>query len=89
MKSWTTARFRSALESLPESVRQHAKQAYRLFRVNPAHPSLRFKRVHATKPLHSVRIGLGHRALGVREGDTIVWFWIGSHAEYDRLVAGR
>ena len=34
----------------------------------------------------SVRVGLGYRALGVRHGDDILWFWIGSHAEYDRLV---
>jgi hypothetical protein len=33
-------------------------------------------------------VGLGYRALGVREGETMVWFWIGSHAEYDRLVRG-
>ncbi len=38
-------------------------------------------------PIYSVRIGLDYRALGVREGDDIVWFWIGSHADYDRLVS--
>jgi hypothetical protein len=32
-----------------------------------------------------VRIGLGYRALGIRTGDEVVWFWIGSHADYDQL----
>jgi hypothetical protein len=54
---------------------------------DPGHASLRFKQVHSTRQIYSARIGLGYRALGVRDGDTIVWFWIGSHAEYDRLVA--
>lgn len=54
---------------------------------NPAHPSLRFKRVHTTKPIYSVRITRGWRALGVREGETMVWFWIGSHADYDLLIS--
>jgi hypothetical protein len=32
-------------------------------------------------------VGLGWRAVGVRDGDTMVWFWIGSHADYDRLLS--
>jgi hypothetical protein len=49
--------------------------------------SLKFKRVHPTLPLYSVRIGRGYRALGIRDADKIVWYWIGSHAEYDREVS--
>jgi hypothetical protein len=30
---------------------------------------------------------MDYRALGVREGDEIIWFWIGSHADYDRLLS--
>jgi len=47
---------------------------------------LRFKQVHANRPIFSVRISLAYRALGVRDGNDIVWFWIGSHAAYDRLL---
>jgi hypothetical protein len=47
---------------------------------------LRFKAVHSSRPIYAVRIGLGHRGLGVRTGDEVVWFWIGSHAEYDQLL---
>jgi hypothetical protein len=86
VKSRTSERFRLALARLPAGVQRRARLAYRRFARDPAHPSLRFKAVHATRPIYAVRIGLGHRALGVRAGDEIVWFWIGSHAEYDQLL---
>lgn len=63
-----------------------AREAYRRFKENPHHRSLRFKHVHATRPIYAARVGLGYRALGIVEGDIIVWFWIGTHAEYDRLL---
>ncbi|HYD51088.1 MAG TPA: hypothetical protein VEA99_00620 [Gemmatimonadaceae bacterium] len=88
MKSRTTARFRKAYEALPVHVRRQARIAYRMFRLDARHPGLHFKQVHATRPVYSARVGIGYRTLGVREGDTIIWFWIGSHADYDRLVAG-
>lgn len=86
MKSRTTERFRSAFERLPAPVQRRTGAAYGLFR-NPHHPGLRFKQVHPTRLIYSVRIGLGYRALGVRDRDEIIWFWIGSHADYDRLLA--
>jgi hypothetical protein len=49
--------------------------------------SRNFKRVHATEPIYSVRITRGYRALGLRDGDLVTWFWIGSHADYDKLLA--
>jgi len=55
-------------------------------RTDPRHPSLRLKKVDEQSNVYSVRIGLGYRALGVMEGSTVVWFWIGSHAECDRLL---
>jgi len=67
-------------------VQRRARAAYRLLQQDPSHPSLRFKLVHASRPIYSVRIGLAYRALGVRDGDVIIWFWIGSHADYDRLL---
>ena len=90
MVSRTTARFWRAYRELPADVQRQARAAYQLFRADPRHPSLRFKAVHPTAPVVSVRVGAHHRALGRREpADTVVWFWIGSHAEYDRLVAAR
>ncbi len=87
MNSRTTRRFRELLGSLPLHVRQQAREAYRLFRQNPAHPGLRFKQVQVDPPVYSARIGISYRALGVRDGDTIIWFWIGSHSDYDKILA--
>jgi hypothetical protein len=86
IESRITRSFRLAFDALPEDVQVRARRAYYLFREKPEHPSLRFKKVGDSENIYSVRIGLGYRALGVLEGSTIVWFWIGSHADYDRLV---
>jgi len=71
---------------LPAEVRRQARAAYRLFQQDPNHPGLRFKRVNLSEPIYSVRIGRDWRALGMRDGNEIVWFWIGSHADYDKLI---
>jgi hypothetical protein len=68
-------------------VQAQARLAYQLFRREPFHPSLRFKQVHPTRPVFSARVGLAYRALAVREGDAVIWFWIGSHADYEKLLA--
>jgi hypothetical protein len=86
VNSHTTRRFRDALNALPDAVQRQARDAYLIFIDDPFHPSLRFKQVHPTRPIYSVRVNLDYRALGVRDDDEIVWFWIGSHADYDRLV---
>lgn len=85
MKSYTNRDFRRFFASLPERVRNQARQAYRPFLRNSAHPGLRFKRVHADPPIYSARVGISYRA--VLDGDTVIWFWIGSHAEYNKLLA--
>jgi hypothetical protein len=86
MNSHTTRRFREAFRILPPKIRRQARQAYKLFQQNPAHPSLHFKRVHPSQPIYSVRINIDYRALGVKDGDEIAWFWIGIHADYDKLL---
>ncbi|PYM73218.1 MAG: hypothetical protein DME10_10700, partial [Candidatus Rokuibacteriota bacterium] len=82
MTSRTTERFRSAYANLPDQVRRRVREAYRRFRDNPRHPSLQFRQVHTARPIYSARVGLGYRALAVIEGELIIWFWIGTHAEY-------
>jgi hypothetical protein len=59
-----------------------------MFELDPRHPGLHFKQVHPTQLIYSVRVGIGYRAVGVKDGDTMLWFWIGSHGDYDRLIAG-
>lgn len=87
MNSLITAGFLERLRGLPDSVRQQASRAYALWRADPHHPSLQFKRVSQRQPVYSARVGLGYRVLGLWEGDTVTWFWIGSNAEYDTLLA--
>ena len=86
MESRTTRRFHELLAALPEEIRQRAREAYALFRENPNHPSLRFKKVHTIEPVYSARITRDYRAVGVVQGDLIVWFWVGTHADYVRLL---
>jgi hypothetical protein len=87
LNSRTSERFRSTFGRLPVGVQTRARAAYRLFRQDPSHPSLRFKHVHASRAIYSVRIGLAYRALALRDGEDLIWFWIGSHADYDQLLA--
>ncbi len=86
MKSHITGKFRKSFEKLPTDVQKQAREAYRLFLKNPRHPSLRFKPIHPTRPIYSARININYRAVGIQEGDNIIWFWIGSHAKYEQLI---
>jgi hypothetical protein len=86
MKSFTSRRFREMYADLPEQVRLQSRRAYQLFRRNPSHPGLNFKKVDEENNIYSARIGLGYRALGQLDESEIVWFWIGPHGDYDKLV---
>ena len=74
------------MDRLPPEVRRRARAAYILWRDNPDHPGLDFKRVRTRSTAYSVRIGADWRAIGIRDGDDMLWIWIGSHAEYDQLL---
>jgi len=86
MRSFTSRRFRESYARLPKQVRLQARRAYQLFKQNPSHPGLNFKKVDGQNSIYSVRVGLGYRALGQVDGSDIIWFWIGAHADYDKLV---
>ena len=86
MTSRATPRFWKAFSELPAEVQDEAREAYRMFGSNPGHPSLRFKKIHTDRPIYSARINLQYRVLGVVERDTVVWFWVGNHDDYDRLL---
>ena len=70
-------------DALPAPVRALADKQFDLLKADPSHPSLHFKRV---KRFHSVRVDAHYRALGVDTPDGVLWFWIGSHAEYDQTM---
>jgi hypothetical protein len=84
MKSATLPSFWEAYAALDESYKKRARKAFHLWMQNPFHPSLHFKCINVEEDIWSVRISLRFRAVGIWEADTVTWFWIGSHAEYER-----
>jgi hypothetical protein len=68
---------------LPDAIRELADKNFALLRTDPRHPSLRFKKIGA---FWTARVGLHYRALARERAEGLVWFWIGHHAEYDRLI---
>lgn len=87
MKHRTLPRFWQNYQQLPEEVRKLADRNFELLKSNPYHPSLHFKKVDDHRKIWSVRIGIQYRALGMEKSDGIVWFWIGSHGDYDKLLS--
>lgn len=86
MKSAISQSFLTLFAALPVDVQALARKNYKLWKENPSHPSLQFKRIGKRTESYSVRIGLAWRVVGVKSNDAIIWFWIGSHADYDKLV---
>lgn len=87
MNSRVTEDFVAFFARLPVTVQKQARKSYRLWRTNPSHPGLHFKSIKGHDDVYSVRVSLGWRAVGLLEEGTINWFWIGSHADYDKLLA--
>lgn len=69
--------------ALPAEVRDLADKSFALLKADPRHPSLRLKKAGR---YWSARVGLSHRALAVEMPGGLLWFFIGTHAEYDRLL---
>jgi hypothetical protein len=86
MKSVATRRFWVLFRALPVDIQKLAVKNYRLWCENPNHPSLHFRLLQGSKNRFTVRVGERYRALGRLDSSTLIWVWIGSHAEYDRLV---
>ena len=83
MKHYASRKFWKLYGELPDDVRKLADAKYQLLKADPRHPSLHLKRIG---PVWSVRAGEHYRALGHDVTGGIQWFWIGTHAEYDKLV---
>jgi hypothetical protein len=84
--SRASKRFWRLLEALPQNVQFQAHQTYLVWRDNPRHPSLHFKKLTGSETRMSVRIGLHYRAIGENTDYGIRWVWIGSHSNYDKLT---
>jgi len=83
MRHFASRRFWTSYQGLPPKVRALADKNYDLLKENPQHPSLHLKKVGR---FWSARVGLGYRALAVEVDDGLLWFWIGSHADYDAQI---
>ena len=70
---------------MDQQSRAAARRAFERFRNDPAHPSLRFKKLAGYDHIWSVRVNQQYRAIGERRGDTVTWVWIGSHNAFDQL----
>lgn len=84
MKHLTTPEFWKHFGRLPQHVQVLARKNFDLLKSDPKHPSLHFKQI---EQFWSVRVGLHYRALGLDVKEGVLWFWIGTHAEYDQMVS--
>jgi len=85
LKRYASSKFWKCFYSLSPEIQKLARKNYTLLKENPNHPSLHFKLVFNGR-FRTVRIGIHYRALGVPIPEGVQWFWIGNHAEYDRLL---
>lgn len=83
MKHYAAPAFWQLYKGLPAEVREFADKNFELLKQDSRHPSLHFKKIGR---FWSVRVGAHYRALAVEDGDDLVWFWIGDHSSYDRLL---
>ena len=86
MKSKTLPSFWDTYEALPDDAKRAARKTYQLWRDSPFHPSLHFKCVEPEERVWSIRVTRNYRALGILEADTVTWFWVGSHEDYERQI---
>jgi hypothetical protein len=83
LKHFAAPSFWETYQRLPVNIRKLADQCYEILKSNPRHPSLHFKK---TGKYNSVRVGLHYRALAVQVSEGLLWFWIGTHDEYQRMI---
>ena len=85
MKSETLPSFWAEYRKLSTPIKERARKTYRLWADNPFHPSLHFKCIDINEGIWSIRVTRSYRAVGILDGDTVTWFWIGSHDDYQQF----
>jgi hypothetical protein len=83
MKHFASPSFWECYEKLPIDIKNLAEKNFKILKKSLYHPSLHFKKVNY---YWSVRVGTRYRALAVEIQEDLLWFWIGTHAEYDKLL---
>ncbi len=87
MRHMTLPRFWRHYRELPKEIQKLADKNFELLKSDPHHRSLHFKKVGKNRQLWSVRVGVSYRALGTEKPEEILWFWIGTHSTYDKLLS--
>lgn len=83
MRHLASRAFWDHYHSLPEDVRKLADAAFARLKDDPSYRSIRFKQV---RRFCAARVEISYRALAVESGDDLIWFWIGNHSDYERLI---
>jgi hypothetical protein len=81
-----SSKFWQHYHELPTEIQKLADHCYSLLKRNPRHGSLHFKKVGE---FWSVRVGIHYRAIAIENADDLIWFWIGHHADYERIIGNR
>jgi len=79
----TTSRFWKNYHNLPASIQKLAKKNFNLLKEDPLHPSLHFKRIGK---FWSARVDINYRALAIEDHEDLIWLWIGTHDEYEKML---
>jgi len=83
MNHFTSPSFWKEYEKLPKHIKELADKSFEILKENSMHPSLHFKKVGNCR---SVRVGKKHRAVAIEMEEGLLWFWIETHAGYDKLL---
>ena len=83
MKHFASPSFWELYEKLPSAIQELANKNFELLKQDPKYPSLHLKKAGK---YWSVRVGIKYRALGVEIDEGVLWFWIGTHSEYDKML---
>jgi mRNA-degrading endonuclease RelE of RelBE toxin-antitoxin system len=83
MKHLADPAFWELYQKLPGSVRELADKNFELLKADSYHPSLHLKKVGK---YWSARVGRNYRVLGVDIDQGVLWFWIGLHADYEKII---
>src|SRR5687768_1376764 len=94
-KNRTTRHFRELFDQLPARIQALTREACILFDSDPSHPSFRHHQLDDSKRAEhypgsfSVSITMQYRAIYVPVDGINVWYWIGSHADYDTFTGKK
>jgi mRNA-degrading endonuclease RelE of RelBE toxin-antitoxin system len=86
LKHFTSPRFWSHYQELPAEIQKLADKNFQILKKNPRHKSLRLKKVGV---FWSTRVGASFRAVAKERSEGLLWFWIGTHDEYELLISSK